>query len=175
MPEFSELQQTAWDKNVPFSVLARERQQVSVDVTGVAIRGYDPVAYFTQKKPVPGEIMHSAFWRGAFWLFATAENKDKFTANPEGYMPAFGGHCAFCVASGHKLHSDPTVWVIYKGRLYLHATEQYRTEWKKMPNEYIKLAEEKWPSIRDKEIAPEPSRRLTAVQRNAKNDPKYSR
>ena len=115
------------------------RRQVSIDPTGVAIRGYDPVAYFTQNKPVLGDIRYFTIWHEAVWLFSTAKSRDMFAATPERYAPAFGGHCAYCVAVGHKLHGDPAAWVVHKDRLYLHQTVDLRTEWEKTPDQDLRV------------------------------------
>jgi len=65
---------------------------------GLAIRGHDPVAYFTEGRPVRGSAEHVAEWNGATWQFASAQNRDAFLADPEAYAPQFGGFCAWAVA-----------------------------------------------------------------------------
>src|SRR6185295_15819888 len=67
-----------------------------------AIGGYDPVAFFTEKKPVSGNDSIAYQWNDATWHFASLENRETFKANPEKYAPQFGGYCVYGTASGHK-------------------------------------------------------------------------
>jgi hypothetical protein len=122
------------------------------DAAGLAIRGYDAVAYFTDRQPTLGDLRHFAVWQGALWLFASADHRDQFVAKPERYAPSYGGHCAFCAAVNHKRHGDPLIWVIRDGRLFLHASSEYRDEWEKMATSYIKKADEGWPTLRKRTI-----------------------
>ena len=88
----------------------------------VAIKGYDPVAYFTVGKPVVGDPAISTNWLGAEWHFASPEDRDLFTANPISYAPQYGGHCAdgmAYVASAVTINIDPTAWSVIDGKLYL--------------------------------------------------------
>jgi len=82
------------------------------------ISGYDPVAYFTEGKPVKGNGYNVVDFRGVTYAFASEENKEMFEANPEKYVPAYGGWCAYGVAVGKKFVADPEVWKIVKGKLY---------------------------------------------------------
>jgi len=99
--------------------LAAATEDVNRTVHGIAILGYDPVAYFTEGRPVEGrpELRHS--WRDADWLFATAENMQRFAADPERYEPRYGGFCAGGMAMGVKVSIDPEAWAIVDDRLYL--------------------------------------------------------
>lgn len=88
----------------------------------VAIKGYDPVAYFTQGKAVPGDPNISTIWLGAKWQFATAEDRRLFIKNPIAYAPQYGGHCAdgmAYVATAVTVNIDPTAWSVIDGKLYL--------------------------------------------------------
>lgn len=124
---------------------------LSTDEVGIAIYGYDPVAYFTDKRPVAASAKdgHYAIWNGGIWLFASAEHRAMFLASPERYAPQYGGFCAFCVASGteHKYPADPTNWVVYEGQLFLHETKAYRDDWLKDPPRFIKQANQTWPKM----------------------------
>ena len=72
---------------------------------GGAIRGYDPVSYFTEAKPVKGKSTYQFKWRGATWSFASSENRDRFVKNPDKYAPQYGGYCAWAVSRGlHGQH-----------------------------------------------------------------------
>ena len=88
----------------------------------VAIKGYDPVAYFTVGKPTVGDPAISTTWLGAEWHFASTEDRDLFVANPISYAPQYGGHCAdgmAYVASAVTINIDPTAWSVIDGKLYL--------------------------------------------------------
>src|SRR3970040_2455858 len=85
-----------------------------------AIRGHDPVAYFDQKGPVKGSKQFTHQWNGAAWYFASAENRDKFAAEPERHAPRYGGYCAYAVAQGYTADIDPSAWSIVDGTLYLN-------------------------------------------------------
>ena len=87
---------------------------------GLAIRGYDPVAYHLQAQPAKGIPQISYQWRGATWLFATAENRDSFQAEPERYAPQYGGYCAYAVSKGRTASIDPEAWRVVDGKLYLN-------------------------------------------------------
>lgn len=118
---------------------------------GKAIRGYDPVAYFTDKKPVMGNPSLSYSYQGATWYFATAQNRDTFRANPDKYAPQYGGYCAYGTADGHKAPTEPDAWTIENGKLYLNYNTKVRTMWDKDRSGYIKKADANWPTIKDKD------------------------
>ncbi len=86
----------------------------------VAIKGYDPVAYFTQNQAVQGSDKYSYRWLGATWQFASAENRDLFIAEPAKYAPQYGGYCADGVSFGTvTTNVDPKAWRIIEGKLYI--------------------------------------------------------
>ena len=123
-----------------------QKPQVFSDRDG-AIRGYDPVAYFNQKGPVKGAKQFSHPWRGATWYFASAENRDKFAAEPERYAPRYGGYCAYAVAQGYTADIDPSAWSIEDGRLYLNYSRGVRERLRKDIPGYIRKADENWPEV----------------------------
>ncbi len=84
---------------------------------GVAIKGYDPVAYFKDGKPRRGSKDHTFNYKGVVWRFASAENKAAFVADPAKYEPAYGGYCAYGVAKGAMVKIEPTAWAIRDGKL----------------------------------------------------------
>jgi YHS domain-containing protein len=84
----------------------------------VAIKGYDPVAYFKSGKPVEGTGTHEHRWMGATWRFASAANRDAFAADPQRYAPQFGGYCAWAVSQGYTADIDPEAWTIVGDKLY---------------------------------------------------------
>ncbi|MEM6355700.1 MAG: YHS domain-containing (seleno)protein, partial [Pseudomonadota bacterium] len=77
---------------------------------GTAIDGTDPVAYFTEGKPVEGSSDFTHEWNGATWRFSSAENRDLFAGDPEKYAPQYGGYCAWAVAQGYTASTDPEAW-----------------------------------------------------------------
>ena len=116
-------------------------------VKGVAVGGYDPVAYFIEHKPVmgKGDILYS--WKGATWRFASEKNRDAFAANPEKYAPQYGGYCAYAVAKGGTAKGDPQAWTIVGGKLYLNLSPAVQKLWEKDITGYIKAADKKWPGV----------------------------
>lgn len=114
---------------------------------GNAIRGYDPVAYFTQGGPVKGSSDFEAEWNGATWRFATAENRDLFVADPDAYAPQFGGYCAFAVANGYTASTVPEAWTIHNGRLYLNYSLDVRSMWELDIIGNIAKGEANWPGV----------------------------
>lgn len=88
----------------------------------VAIKGYDPVAYFTVGKPILGDPTISTKWLGAEWHFVNTKDRDLFIANPTSYAPQYGGHCAdgmAYIATAVTINIDPTAWSVIDGKLYL--------------------------------------------------------
>ncbi|RYC71434.1 YHS domain-containing (seleno)protein [Spirosoma sordidisoli] len=118
---------------------------------GKAINGYDPVAYFTEHKPVPGDPAITYRYEGADWYFASEKNRDAFKANPVTYAPQYGGYCAFGTSRGYKAPTEAAAWTIVDDKLYLNYNTSVRTEWNKDQTGYIKKADANWPSIKDKE------------------------
>jgi len=125
-------------------------EEINADVTGFVIRGYDPVAYFTEGRPVPGRFDLSAEYGGGEYLFATAANRDTFKANPEKYVPQYGGYCAYGVAVGKKFDIDPSWWRIVDGKLYFNLNPVILEKWSADTKGYIRKSEENWPQIRAK-------------------------
>jgi YHS domain-containing protein len=114
---------------------------------GLAVKGYDPVAYFTAGKPVPGSAQFSAIYQGATYHFASAENRDVFVATPEKYAPQFGGYCAFAVSRNTTADIDPDRWAIVEGKLYLNNGLIAQTLWNLDKPENISRANKNWPEI----------------------------
>ena len=87
---------------------------------GIAIRGYDPVAYFTVGEPTKGSSDFTHQWADAEWHFSSAEHRDLFTANPTDYAPQFGGNCAVAAATAHRANTSPKSWRVEDGHLFLN-------------------------------------------------------
>jgi YHS domain-containing protein len=114
---------------------------------GGAIRGYDPVAYFTQSKPVEGSSRYQLEYMGAVWKFASAENKVAFEAMPERYAPQYGGYCAYAVSRGYTASIDPEAWTIVDGKLYLNYSKSVRATWSQDIPGNIAKADSNWPAV----------------------------
>lgn len=114
------------------------------------ISGYDPVAYFTNGKPVRGSGYHVAIHEGVTYAFANAEHKKLFIASPKQYLPAFGGYCAYGVAVGKKFVADPEVWKVVDGTLYLNLDKGIQDKWQKDIPGFIKKGTAYWSDIKDK-------------------------
>ncbi|MGD1893307.1 MAG: YHS domain-containing (seleno)protein, partial [Cyclobacteriaceae bacterium] len=112
-----------------------------------AIQGYDPVAYFTDQKPVKGSDEHTYEWKGATWYFASAENVQAFEANPEQYAPQYGGYCAYAVANGYTAKIDPEAWKIVDGKLYLNYNKKVQADWEANQANFIQQANQNWPKV----------------------------
>jgi len=110
--------------------------------TGVAIRGYDTVAYFTKGKPVEGSKAITKRWKGAIWRFATTEHRDLFAADPENYAPRYGGYCAYGIAAQERLVKiEPDQWNIVDGKLYLNYDDELQERWKQDIKGHIAAAD----------------------------------
>lgn len=92
-------------------------------VEGAAIGGFDPVAYHTVGAPTKGDSNFTAQYQGIEWYFASAENRDLFTAEPAKYAPAYGGWCSAGASKGKKVATRPDLWAIVEGQLYLNSSE----------------------------------------------------
>ena len=115
-----------------------------------AIRGADPVAYFSLQpgdKAVIGSDEFTHEWNGATWKFASAENRDSFAANPEQYAPQYGGYCAFAVSHNFTKSVKPNVWEIVDGKLYLNFNKTAYRKWKKDVGASIARADGHWPTV----------------------------
>jgi len=126
------------------AVLAVE--PVNRDRKGVAIEGYDTVAYF-DGAPAQGKPEWTASWNGATWWFSSAANRDRFRAAPERYAPQYGGYCAKAVSEGQTASIDPEAWDVVDGKLYLNYSPKVRELWREDIPGRIRRADENWPKI----------------------------
>jgi YHS domain-containing protein len=123
-----------------------QKAPVYSDSSG-AIRGYDPVAYFIQSRPVKGSPQFTHRWNGATWRFASAENRDRFAAAPEKYAPQYGGYCAYGVAGGYAVKIEPDAWSVVDGKLYLNYDRSVQKSWQADVPGYIGKADAHWPAV----------------------------
>ena len=120
---------------------------VNVTSEGVAIKGYDPIAYFTEKRPVKGSPEFEYLWRVARWRFASAAHQEAFSKDPEKYAPRYGGYCAYAVSQDKIADIDPEAWTIFEGKLYLNLNKDVQKLWEKDMKTYIRMADKNWPRI----------------------------
>ncbi|MGF1520781.1 MAG: YHS domain-containing (seleno)protein [Leptolyngbyaceae cyanobacterium] len=141
--------------NTPTGTTGSESPAVSAEAEslaiyveeGVAIKGADPVAYFTEDAYVQGSDEFAHEWEGATWYFASAENRDAFANDPEAYAPEYGGYCAWAVSQGNTAPIDPTAWKIVDGKLYLNYNEDVQARWSEDIPGNIAKADENWPGV----------------------------
>ncbi|MCG7493429.1 YHS domain-containing (seleno)protein [Thalassobius sp. Cn5-15] len=124
--------------------------EVNATSTGLALRGYDPVAYFTLGEPTAGSLDFTSTYEGATYRFVSADHKAQFDASPEAFAPQYGGYCAFGTAMGFKFDGDPEVWKIVDGELFLNLSSAVQVRWEEDLTGLINTADVKWGEIADK-------------------------
>jgi YHS domain-containing protein len=137
---------------IVFAFDANSSRPVNVNEKGVALRGFDPMSYFTAKGPVMGSDDYKFVFDGATYWFASSENLAKFKANPTQYAPKFGGFCAMGIAKEKKIDSDPTAWRIVDGYLFVLQNKDVQKAWLVDVSGNLKVATVSWNTI--KNIAP---------------------
>lgn len=120
---------------------------VNKTAEGIAIKGYDAVAYFLDGNPVRGNGEFTHAWRGAEWRFSSARHRDLFAGDPEKYAPRYGGYCAFAVSIGRTADIDPAEWTIVDGKLYLNLDTKTKKLWEQDIPGNIRKGDENWPRI----------------------------
>ena len=119
-------------------------------INTVGVNGYDLITYHTEKRPLRGNGNYVAVHNEVTYLFSSEDNKNKFIKDPEKYLPAYGGWCAFGVAVGKKFSADPEVWQIVDGKLYMNLDPGIYQIWSKDIPGNIKKANKNWKKIKDK-------------------------
>jgi YHS domain-containing protein len=121
------------------------KNMVNSDVFGVAIQGYDTVAYFTEGRAVKGESEFFYEWNDAKWYFTSKEHRDLFAADPEHYAPRYGGYCAASMAlTGETFAANPKAFKIIDGKLYLYYNQKFGNEFAAKGDKTVKKADENW-------------------------------
>ena len=137
-----------WGIVAPMPVAAAAADPTVINShTGLAISGFDPVAYFTEGKPKFGRPDMELSLGGAVWRFRNEGNKAAFTDHPEVYSPRFGGYDPVAVARGASVPGHPLFWVVVGGRLYLFYDAKARAAFVAEPGRIIESAERKWPAV----------------------------
>jgi YHS domain-containing protein len=117
------------------------------ETDGLAMRGYDPVAYVEMNAPKKGKPAHSFVYRGSEFLFTSAANRDKFAADPEKYAPQYGGFCALGTANGYKVSTQPDAFKVVGGKLYFNYDRKVLELWSKDIPGYLAKADANWPDV----------------------------
>jgi len=117
---------------------------------GKAIKGYDVVAFFKEAGPVAGADSLTYRYKDADWLFANRANLEAFKADPEKYLPQYGGYCAYGTSQGHKAPTEAETWTITADKLYFNYNMKVKNSWSKKREELIEKADMQWPQIKDK-------------------------
>ncbi len=133
----------------PLALTARQATAMTDPVfsEGAAIRGADPVAYFTLGVGLIGDSDISADWNGATWHFVTEDHRAAFVADPEAYAPQYGGYCAFAMSRGYIAPTVPEAWTIHEGKLYLNFSLDVRSRWQNDIPGNIAAADDHWPEV----------------------------
>jgi YHS domain-containing protein len=142
------------DGNQAVATLSGPKIYPNVDSDGVILMGYDPVAYFTDAKPVKGSNQHMSVHHGAIYHFASAEHKAMFDANPAKYEPQFGGWCAYAASINKISPIGPEWWEIVDGRLILQHNQRAWDLWHKDPVNGLVNADKNWPGLVEQHGAP---------------------
>ena len=114
---------------------------------GIALGGYDPVAYITESKAVAGSPEITFVHKGSTFRFASAGNRDVFVADPAKYAPQYGGFCAFGAAGGYKAKIDPAAFTVHNGKLYLNYNEAIQKKWRADVPGFVAKADKNWPEV----------------------------
>jgi YHS domain-containing protein len=122
---------------------------INTNWRGLAVKGYDVVAYFSASQPVEGDSDFEFKWMDATWRFSSEANRDKFAANPEKFSPQFGGYCSWAVSQGYTAGIDPKAWRIVDDKLYLNYSRKVQKTWEEDIPGNINRADANWPKLRD--------------------------
>jgi YHS domain-containing protein len=114
---------------------------------GIAIDGTDPVAYFTENRPVRGKNQFTFKWMNATWQFSSQKNRDLFAQNPQKYAPQYGGYCAWAVSQGYLAPTEPDIWKIVNNKLYLNYDRSVQKNWEKNISGHISKGDVNWPKL----------------------------
>ncbi|MBK9163639.1 MAG: YHS domain-containing protein [Acidobacteria bacterium] len=117
---------------------------------GLALEGYDAVAYFVVGSAAKGDPRFKHVWNGVTWYFSSEENMKTFQAEPERYAPQYGGYCSYAVSEGYTADGDPEAWKIVDGKLYLNYNMDVKATWEKKQSERIENANKNWEAFKTK-------------------------
>ena len=129
------------------AVFGGQVDTVNTDGNGIALKGYDVVAYFQHSRPVKGSSQFIFQWMDATWQFSSAQNRDLFAADPQRYAPQYGGYCAYAVSHGRTASVNPEAWRIIDGKLYLNHDKLVHKLWERDAPGHIQKADKNWPDL----------------------------
>ena len=132
---------------VPWAAVAGEPISAVNTEQGLAVKGYDPVAYFTTGQPTRGLAQFSTTYKGITYRFASSENRDRFVAAPNRYVPQYGGYCAYAIALNQIADIDPDQWAIVENKLYLNNNFFSQTLWSLDKSGNIARGDHNWPLV----------------------------
>jgi hypothetical protein len=132
----------------------------------LALKGYDPVAYFTEKRPMLGVEQYQHEWDGATYRFASAKHLELFKADPDRYLPQYKNWCAASVARGEKVHGNPEWWLVVDGRLYLFGKPMGPGMMASNSANLKRQADENWSKVSRLPVPPAPDYMLGATKSN---------
>ena len=142
----------AYGQDAEHSASRKEATQsgtaVNKNEDGVAVKGYDVVSYFDEKKPMQGDPKYSYQYNGAKYDFISTGHLALFAKNPEAYLPQYGGYCAVGASTGHKADIDPEAWAVIDGKLYLNSSKGAQKLFNKDPHAAISKADENWAKLK---------------------------
>ena len=130
-----------------FLLLVSTSAHASDETAQLAVSGYDVVSYFTDSKAVRGSGFNLSTHEGETYLFSSKENKAKFDASPAKFLPQYGGWCAYGASLGKKFYTNPEVFEVINGKLYLNLDSSIQEKWSKDKSGFIKSADSKWKEI----------------------------
>ncbi len=122
---------------------------INTDPDGIALHGYDLVAYFTEERPMEGSAEFEVEYEGAVFRFANEEHRDRFRDDPEAYLPEYGGYCSLGVANGYKDGMHPEAFEIIDGRLFFNLTPDIHHYWQRNVQAFTQQADANWPRLKD--------------------------
>lgn len=128
---------------------------VNQDSNGLALDGYDSVAYFKENLPREGKPEFTADYNGAKWQFTTAENRDEFKKDPAKYAPQYGGYCSWAVSHGYMAKTDPETGKVVDGKLYLNYNKDVAKKWSEDIPKYIADGDKNWQNLVGKAEIPQ--------------------
>lgn len=131
-------------------VFAQGKSLLNLDTSGVAMQGYDPVAFFTDDKPVKGNPQFVSKRDGAIYYFASKEHQKTFNADPAKYEPVFGGYCAYGVSRNKLVEIDMDAFQIVDGKLLLQYSKSVRDDFNKDRAGNLAKANANWPGLVEK-------------------------
>jgi YHS domain-containing protein len=133
--------------SVAITAGAQTKTLLNADSNGVLLKGYDPVAYFTQRQAVKGDNKYQSTYAGAIYYFKSDEDKKLFEANPAQYAPQYGGYCAMAAALDRVEDSDPNMFLVHDGKLLLQRNEKARKMFIMDAVGNHRKADQNWPGL----------------------------